>query len=265
MGWLKRIFGRKQQAAESHGDFPVDWLTILDRGLPCYRKLSSKAQQTLRGCIQTFVAAKEFIAHDGVQITDEIKVTIAGNACVLLIGIPHFGVFPRLKEIIVRPHVFGQTVEAIGPDGQRYQIQDRRAGEAWRRGPVVLAWDSVRRSVASSGDGFNVVYHEFAHVLDACDGEFQGAPPLKTKEQQADWARVFRAEYDAFTLAEGRGERTFINPYGATGPEEFFAVVTEHFFEQPRKLRSHHPAIYEQLKRFFQQDPARWGRSAAWT
>ncbi|MBU0637961.1 MAG: zinc-dependent peptidase [Planctomycetes bacterium] len=263
MSWFQRIFRRKQlQRAELLAQpFPPDWLPTVARCLPCYHAMPPAPRDTLRRAIQVFVAEKRFVGTGGLVVDDEVKVTIAGQACLLIAGIPHLGVFPRLHEIIVHPHVYGEVVEAVGPDGTRYQIPQMRAGEAWRRGPVRLAWDSVTRSIARPCDGYNVVYHEFAHVLDMQDGWTGGSPPLE-KEQQVAWARVFDAEYDAFVAAERRGQPTFLNPYGAANPTEFFAVLTEHFFEQPRGLRARHPELYGQLTGFYRQDPARW--MSAW-
>ncbi|MFH1747952.1 MAG: M90 family metallopeptidase [Planctomycetota bacterium] len=260
MSWFDRIFRRKKlrRAEITSRPFPDEWLPVVERSEPHYASLPAEHQRTLRELIQIFVAEKRFLGIAGLEMTDEIKVTIAAPACLLIAGIPHLDVYPRLSEIIVRPKIYGEVTEAVGPDGRRYQIADARAGEAWRRGPVVLAWDSVTHSIAWPCDGYNVVYHEFAHVLDMQAGGIDGAPVLETRDQRAAWQRVFTAEYEAFLEAERRGKKTFLNPYGATRPAEFFAVVTEHFFEQARKLRRRHPDLYEQLVGFYQQDPARW-------
>lgn len=261
--WFDRILHpkRRQPAKTVRPAFPDEWLATVQRSLPAYGWLPADHQRRLRECVQAFVAEKEFLGTYGLEITDEIKVTIAAQAGLLVIGIPHLGVYPRLREVIVRPHVFGDVIEAIGPDGQRYDIPQMRAGEAWRRGPVVLAWDSVKRSIARPCDGYNVVFHEFAHVLDMQAGIANGAPPLETREQQAEWSRVFNAEYKAFIEAERRGRPTLLNPYGASSPAEFFAVVTEHFFEQPGALRARHRDLYVQLRLFYQQDPETWRRA----
>lgn len=260
MTWLDRIFPRRRaRRAEVIGQpLPPPWLRIIRRSVPSYESLSARQQRKLCECVQIFVAEKQFLGTDNLEITDEVKVTVAAPACLLVIGIPELDVYPRLREIIMHPHAYGEVVEAIGPDGTRYRIPNIRAGEAWRRGPVVLAWDSVRRSIASPCDGYNVVFHEFAHVLDMQAGVANGAPPLESREQEATWSRVFNAEYEAFVEANRRGRPTLLNPYGCSHPAEFFAVVTEHFFEQPRQLRARHRELYAQLRLFYRQDPAEW-------
>ncbi len=263
MPWFDRLFRRRRLRHQAivGRPFPDDWLRFTQRSLPFYRRLPAEHRRALREGIQIFIAEKEFLGIGHLEITDQIKVTIAASACLLVVGIPELGVFPRLGEVIVHPHDFGDVVEAVGPDGRRYRIHQTRAGEAWRRGPVVLAWDSVRRSVARPCDGYNVLFHEFAHVLDMQAGIADGSPPLGSKQRQATWSRVFEAEYQAFREEGRRGRLTFLDPYGASNPAEFFAVVTEHFFEQPQELKARHRQLYDQLKGFYCQDPAKWQSS----
>ena len=263
MSWFDRIFHRRRLRREAiiSKPFPDDWLQVMRHSAPFYGSLPAEHQRLLRECIQIFIAEKQFLGIGELTISDEIKVTIAAPACLLLVGIPQLGVYPRLREVIVYPHDFGDVVEAVGPDGRRYRIPQMRAGEAWLRGPVVLAWNSVKRSIVRPCDGYNVVLHEFAHVLDMQAGFVDGAPLLETKAQQTTWRRVFDAEYEAFVKPARRGQWTFLNPYGASSPVEFFAVVTEHFFEQPHELKAAHPKLYAQLEVFYRQDPTRWRTS----
>ena len=257
---LHWLFGRKDRRRQRiiGEPFPESWLPTVRRSVPFYEQLSSDQQRRLRHCIQIFVAEKQFLGCAGLEITDEIKVTIAAGACTLLLGAPHLDVFPRLREVIVYPHDFTETTEAIGPDGRPYEIRKTRAGEAWRRGPVVLAWNSVRRSVASPLDGYNVVYHEFAHVLDMQNGSADGTPPLESAAQAEAWTKTFYPAFKAFVQATRRGQSTFIDPYGAGHPAEFFAVATEHFFEQPDQLRSNQPTLFGLLADFYHLDPTQW-------
>lgn len=256
--WLSRRKQRRRTEIAA-APFPREWERILSGNVDAYNRLPVDQPPRLQKLVQVFVAEKMFIGSGGVQIDDEIKVTVAGQACILLLGLPELDVFPHVREIIVYPHDFGEIVDAVAPDGRRYRIPAELAGQAWHRGPVLLAWDSVEHSVVSPRDGYNVVYHEFAHALDMqTGGRADGVPPLATKEQFAAWSRVFDAEYAAFREADRRGEPTFIDPYGASNPAEFFAVVTEHFFEQPRRMRTKHPELYEQLRLFYRQDPVRW-------
>lgn len=272
MSWFDRLFRRQRlrRKALVGRPFPADRLRVLRRAVSFYRSMPADHQRVLREAVQIFIAEKAFLGIGDLDVTDEIKVTVAGQACVLIVGLPHLDVYPRLREVIVYPRGFGQVVEAVAPDGRRIKIPQMRAGEAWRRGPVVLAWDSVQHAIARPRDGYNVVFHEFAHVLDMQAGLADGVPPLASKAEHAAWSRVFNAEFTAFVEANRRGSRTFLNPYGASEPAEFFAVVTEHFFEQPRELAAHHPALYEQLRTFYAQDPAKWdyyntGSSPCWS
>lgn len=261
LDWLfrRKAGGRENAASQA---FASAWLEILERNVPAFARLSAEQRNRLQELVGVFVAEKEFLGCGGLEIGDEIKVTVAGQACILLLGLPELGVYPRLREVIVYPQDFGEVVEAVGPDGRRYRIPESLAGQAWRRGPVVLAWDEVEHSVYSPCDGYNVVYHEFAHALDMqTGGRADGVPPLASKEQLAVWSRVLNAEFAEFRDAAGRGEATFIDPYGAANPAEFFAVVTEHFFEQPRRLKARHQELYEQFRLFYRQDPAKWQRS----
>ncbi len=262
MEWLRRIFrsGDKRHDIAAGDGLTVEQLQILRESVPYYRLLSDEHRERLAAMVHTFIREKEFVAHHGVEIDDEVRITIAGMACLLLVGIPHLGVYPNVREVIVRPQQFGDEVEAIGPDGRKYTIRNMRIGEAWYRGPIVLAWNNVLRAVAAPCDGYNVVFHEFAHAIDGLTGTTNGSPPMETPEQAADWSRVFSDAFDKFMEANRLGESTFLDPYGASSPAEFFAVVTEHFFEQPRQMLRRHRPLYEQLKRFYRQDPAHWPR-----
>lgn len=259
---LHWLFGRKDRRRQRiiAEAFPEPWLSTVRRSVHFYEQLSFDQRRRLQQTVQIFVAEKQFLGCAGLDITDEIKVTIAAGACALLLGVPHLDVFPRLREVIVYPHDFTETTEAIGPDGRPYEIRKTRAGEAWRRGPVVLAWNSVRRSVASPRDGYNVVYHEFAHVLDMQSGSADGMPPLESSAQAEAWTNTFYPAFKAFVQETRHGRSTFIDPYGASHPAEFFAVATEHFFEQPDQLQRNHPALFRLLAGFYQLDPTQWTR-----
>jgi hypothetical protein len=261
MGLLDWLFCRRARGPEEtiSPPFPDAWLEILAGNVPQYARLPAEQRKRLQEMMQAFVAEKEFLGCGELSIDEEIKVTIAGQACILLLGLPELGVYPRLREIIVYPQDFGQIVEAVGPDGRRYRIPEMYAGQAWRRGPVVLAWDQVQHSVASPCDGYNVVFHEFAHVLDMMSKSGpHGVQSLLPKEQYVAWSQVFKDEYQAFVEPARRGIPTFLDPYAASNPAEFFAVVTEHFFEQPRQLKAHHPELYQQWRTLYRQDPASW-------
>lgn len=209
--------------------------------------------------VRQFIDEKEFWGSRDLRVTEEMKVIVAAQACVLVLNLTRLGLYPQTREVILYPRQFGDTIEAVGPDGKIYKIEPTRIGEVSRRGPVLLAWESVKQSALDPLDGRNVVFHEFAHALDYLDGEANGAPPLEDPDTYAEWSRIFAAEYQELVAAASRGRRTLLDPYGAENPAEFFAVATEHFFEQGYRMKRNHPALYAQLKKFYQLDPARWG------
>ncbi len=260
MSWWRRLFSGRGEARRD-GDpepFRQAWLQTLYRGLPIYRRFPRDQRPVLHRLIQEFLDAKTFWGAEDLAVTDEMKVLIAAQACLMVVNLPRLGLYPKTKEIIVYPSEFGESVEAIGPDGRVYHIDDARIGETWHRGPVLLAWDGVSRTTRSGDDGHNTVFHEFAHALDFLDGAADGVPPLESREQHGEWLHVLRREYERLVSMVRRGRRSFIDPYGAEDPAEFFAVATEQFFEQPRRFHRAHRALYGQLQRFYGQDPAAW-------
>jgi Mlc titration factor MtfA (ptsG expression regulator) len=234
--------------------FPGSWLTILQRNVPFFHRLSPAEQQELQQDIQVFVAEKNFEGCGGLEMTDEIKVTIAGYACILLLNRPH-DYYPRLHSILVYPDAYPAIVVKWGPGNQVIQGHEMRAGESWRTGAVAISWNHVLHRPGEPDAGRNVALHEFAHQLDQEDGVANGAPVLPKTTMYRAWARILGREYQALSEAADDGRPTLLDKYGATNPAEFFAVVTEYFFEQPRQLKALHPELYEELKLYYRQDP----------
>lgn len=235
--------------------FPPEWRAIVERNFPLFRRLPPDDQAELLGHMQVFLDEKKFEGCGGLEIDDEIRVTIAAQACLLLLHRePHY--YPRLVSILVYPHAYvAKTTERL-PGGVVLAGESGRLGESWVDDVVVLAWDAVRSGASDANDGHNVVLHEFAHQLDQEDGSANGAPILERRSQYVAWARILGQEFSSLREKMARGEVTDIDPYGATNPAEFFAVVTEAFFERPHALRRKHPALYEELALFYRQDPA---------
>jgi Mlc titration factor MtfA (ptsG expression regulator) len=259
MRWWRRLIPwRERRKAVRTEPFPESWRRILEGNVPFFHRLPRDQREDLLAGIQRFIAEKEFWGSEGLTVTDAMKVVIAAYACLLVLRIPQFGLYPRTREVIVYPQKFGETIEAIGPDGRRYRIDARRIGEARPRGPVLLAWDSVERLVRTRPARNNVIIHEFAHALDFLDGLANGTPPLDSDERLADWVRVFTGEYEMLIATAQSGGHALLDPYGTANPAEFFAVASECFFEQPRQLHKRHPKLYRQLRAFYQQDPAAW-------
>lgn len=254
--WLKR-FRRRPLVS---GVFPDAWKEILRQRFPLYRRLCEADQRELESLVQRFLNEKRFEGCGGLVLTDEIRVTIAAQACLLLLHRSSDG-YDALKSVLVYPSTYFTPSEG---DAEA-EKQSARLGESWQDGPVVLAWDSVCRGAANPFDGRNVVLHEFAHQLDQADGRADGAPILgkgkPSRERRAaytSWARVLSAKYEQLQQKTRKRRKTVLNKYGATNPAEFFAVATESFFEKPKQLLQKHPKLYAELKDFYQQDPVGW-------
>jgi len=234
--------------------FPKAWLEILDKNIPYYRRLSEADRHELQGHIQVFLAEKHFEGCGGLELTDEVKLTIAAQACLLLLH-RETDAYRRLITILVYPSAYvAKGIEALG-GGVVLEGEQARLGEAWQSGVVVLSWDDVVKGAADIHDGHNVVLHEFAHQLDQEDGTADGAPILEHRSHYLPWARVLQAEYEQLRDDDQHQRITVLDTYGATNPAEFFAVATECFFEKPVQLRRKHPELYEQLKSYYKQDP----------
>lgn len=244
--WLTR--GREPRV------LPAELAAILRKNVPLAARLSEIEQRELERLVLTFLDEKTFEGAGGFEITDEVKVTIAAQACVLLLN-RDTDVYPGLDTVIVYPSTY--VARAVRREGMVViEGESARLGESWDRGVVVLAWDAVRRGTLNVRDGHNVVLHEFAHQLDSEDGAMDGAPRLVPASRYGAWAAVLGAEYEELVEKVHAGRRSSIDDYGATSPPEFFAVVTEMFFEKPVQLRDRHPELYDVLADFYRQDPA---------
>ena len=249
------FFERRRREAIRSRPFPPEWRAIIDRNVPYCGRLSPEDREELEGHIQVLLAEKTFEGCGGLELTDTIKVTIAAQACILLLH-RDTDYYPDLDVILVYPSTYVARGARAAEGGIVVDDAQVRLGESWTRGVVVLAWDSVLSGAADMRDGHNLVLHEFAHQLDQESGDVDGAPALPRRGMYTAWARVLSKDYEKLVGDDARGRRTVIDTYGATNPAEFFAVVTETFFEKPLQLRARHPDLYEQLKLFYQQDPA---------
>jgi len=191
----------------------------------------------------------------GLEVTDEVRVTIAAQACLLLLHMP-YPKYTRVRRVLVYPSAFvPKTVESLS-SGQVVRPDVPLRGQAWTSGVVVLGWDAVERDTRVATDGENVVLHEFAHMLDAEDGSMDGIPVVESASAYRAWARVLSTKFAEFLQRVESGDLTTLNPYGAENRAEFFAVATEAFFEKPVKLREAQPELYALLVDFFKLDPA---------
>lgn len=251
------LFGGRRRARLRAEPLPAEWRAILDRNVPLRARLSPEDRAELEGHVSVLCAEKHWEGAGGLVLTDEIRVTIAGQAALLLLHREVDDPYPDLDTVLVYPRGWRSDARHV-QDGIVAEGVEARLGESWKRGLVIVAWDAAKRGGADPDDGQNVVLHEFAHQLDTEAGAADGAPALPERAMYGPWARVLGREYEALIDALHRGRPTTLDAYGATNPAEFFAVVTEHFFERPRRLRQRHPDLYEQLKGFFRQDPAEW-------
>ena len=234
--------------------FPAEWRRILRRRVPLVARLPAELQLRLKRHIQVFVAEKSFIGCQGQAITDEVRVTIAAQACLLLLGHPQSDCYPGLRQVLVYPDAF--VVERERMVGAGVVQEQRRAlsGESWVQGQVIMAWTEVLAGAADPSDGRNVCLHEFAHQVDQDSGVADGRPWRPGAAARRRWAAVMG---DAFERLQ-REPSVLIDAYGASDPAEFFAVVTEVFFERPQDLAAEAPAVYRELAGLFGVDPMGW-------
>jgi len=231
-------------------------LQILEDNVSLYSLLPPRLREELHGRINIFVDEKQFIGCAEFQITDEVRITIAGNACLLLLKRDR-RCFPGFTSILVYPDTY--VAKTVKYDGLiRINDDSIRAGESWHRGPVVLSWADVMRGTRYHGDGHNVVLHEFAHKLDEENQNMDGLPVLRNRSDYAEWAEVLSKEYESLLIRVDEGSNSVIDGYGAVSPAEFFAVATESFFEKPLQMKDELPDLYRQLEKYYDLDPASW-------
>jgi Mlc titration factor MtfA (ptsG expression regulator) len=235
--------------------FPAEWLSIIERNVPFYSKLPAEDKEELQRHILIFIGEKRFEGCGGLEITDEIKVTIAAQACILLLH-RQTDYYPGLSSILVYPQAYLAHQSRLIAGGIVAEGLEIRLGESWHRGSVVLSWDDVQRSATDIHDGHNVVFHEFAHQLDSSGAKRDSTPVVRDSSTFIAWARILKRDYEKLLRQVSRNGDTLLDKYGATNPAEFFAVATECFFERPKEMRRLHPDLYQELKRFYQQDPA---------
>jgi MtfA peptidase len=247
------FFKRRRRARLRAQPFPADRLAIVERNVPFWRHLPADDRAELLGLVQVFLAEKNFEGCGGLELTDEMRVTIAANACLLLLR-RETDVYPRLQSVLVYPTTFVARVVEEDEDGLVSELDDSLDGEAWDTGAVILAWDEVLHDARHGRDGRHVVLHEFAHQLDQETGEADGTPRLTSGH--AEWARVFGEAYQKLQNDADKRRPTVLDTYGAEDPSEFFAVATESFFEDPVALRRRHAELYAQLQGLYVLDTA---------
>ena len=250
------LLKRRRRKALLSAPLPDQHKHILEERMPLYAKLPPALRDNLDGLINRFLDEVKFFGYEGVEINDDIRVTIAAQACVLLVNKENRW-FKSLKTIHVYPTTFRSRLKSVEGHVHSERAQTR-SGESWAKGPVVLAWDSSAYGAFAAHDGQNVVMHEFAHQLDEQTGVTDGAPLLDKDQSASGWARAFRTAYRRLQRDVAAGHENVLDAYGATSPAEFFAVATELFFERPEELRAQEPDLYDQLSHYYRIDPAEW-------
>jgi len=235
--------------------FPTAWEKYLKDNVGVIPRLSTTERNKLFDVTRVLVAEKNWEGCGGFVITDEVRVTIAAQAALLLLGLEHdyysrclsILVYPAAYEAPTDPHSFADNTGT-----------DPRLGEAWYRGPTIITWETALEESRNWTNGRNVVLHEFAHQLDFLDGVIDGTPVLRNREQGQRWHDVMTAEFNKLKSNSEQGRATVIDEYGATNPSEFFAVTTECFFTQPHRLQDRHPLLFDVLREYYGQDPRAW-------
>jgi len=237
--------------------FQKQWRKIIQQRMPYFRQMPADLQLQLKQHIQVFVAEKEFIGCNGIKITDEIKITIAAQACLLLLN-RKTDYYPKLKTILVYPRAFLKEQSQRGADGVEFTKKVALSGESWGFGKIVLSWEDSLHGAELPNDGHNVVIHEFAHQLDQENGNANGAPILGRGQNYQCWSAIFSQQFEILRKQAAAGIPSIFDYYGATEPAEFFAVVSEVFFERSKQFHQEHPALYKQLTNYYKVDPIHW-------
>jgi len=237
--------------------FPASWRKILKRNVPYVRSLPADLQLQLKRLIRVFVAEKSFVGCGGLVITDEIRITVAAQACLLILSFPNY-YYPNVHQVLVYPDAFVVNRDYTDGIGILQNQSQVLSGESWAHGQVILSWQDTVDGAATVDDGRNVVIHEFAHQLDQEKGYANGAPNLMSRERYQRWSDTLGAEFARLQSQVSRQEPSLFSAYGTTNPAEFFAVISETFFEQPRRMAEEHPELYSQLGAFYRLDPLSW-------
>ena len=252
---LARLGAWREQRALARRAIPdALWELTLLR-LPFLARLDDADRAELRRLCSLFLDRKQFHGVGGLEVTDDMALLIAAQAClpVLRLGLDYYAGF---VGIVVHPDEVVAQRSVMDEDGIVHEYEENLTGEAMSGGPLMLAWADVQDAAEAADWGYNVVIHEFAHVIDMCAGLADGVPPLPEAAARERWIEIIDGAYEAFCELVDSGADTVVDPYGAEAVEEFFAVAVEAFFVAAVPFRRESPAMYELLAGYFQQDPA---------
>ncbi|MGJ8597858.1 zinc-dependent peptidase [Sulfitobacter sp.] len=255
---IYRAWARKQRKAQMlESALTEEEHAIIARQVPLVARMPRALRDKLEGKICLFLDQVTFQGCNGLEMTEEMELSIAAQACLLVMNTQSW--YDNLTTVMVYPSAF----KSKGTRTDGYVVTETetvRTGESWSRGPVILSWAHSAQGGLNADDGHNVVLHEFAHQFDDRSGRTDGVPVLAGGQSHATWVRVFREAFARHVRLTEKGARTVIDPYGATGHEEFFATAVEVFFEKSAALQEAEPDVYDQLLQLFQIDPAAWNQ-----
>jgi Mlc titration factor MtfA (ptsG expression regulator) len=252
------LLRRRRRRLAFSSRLPEPMRAAIERNVPIVNALPAAVARRLEGLVVAFLAEKQFVGCNGLVITDEVRATIAAQACLLLLGRGPRSLYDELQSILVYPGAFWVEDEVHDDDGLVTRRRRELSGEAWDAHRVIVSWEDIAATARRPPDGYNVVLHEFAHHLDA-----EGLGLAVAARDAAAWHQELMEEFSALRAAVERGDETFLDPYGAEDATEFFAVVTEEFIECPLDLREAHPRLYGLMRDFYGIDPAAWIEGAA--
>jgi Mlc titration factor MtfA (ptsG expression regulator) len=252
-GWFTRW--RRRRALRRHPLVLAEWRAVL-ADTPCLHGLSAVERAHLRELSILFLQRKTLTGVQGLELSGRMRLQIVAEACLAIL---HLGIdyYDGWREVVVYPESFRVKRQLTDDMGLVSDSDQAMSGEAWERGPVILAWAELEADRAARGAGRSVVIHEFAHKLDMLNGRANGMPPLHPGMPVPEWTAAFMEAYVTLQQRITHHQRGCVDAYGATSPAEFFAVVSEHFFTAPVHLEHECPAVYRQLQLFYRQDPAR--------
>lgn len=254
--WLLFIRPTARKLKLARRAFPSNWAALLQTRWPLYRRLSEAERIHLHRLILLFLDEKEFYGCNGFTLSDQVRVLIAAQACLLVLE-QRLDAYAGLQSILVYPGAFRNRQTRHDGAGVVHQEMSVRLGESWGTGRIVLSWEDVLAGLADDSDS-NVVFHEFAHQLDQADGLSDGTPILSSRAQVQRWVAVCKREFERLRLDSHYGLPTVMDSYGAVNEAEFFAVATETFYLSPQRLAEHSPALFAELLAYFRHDPRRW-------
>lgn len=255
--WLSQYRRERRRSELRQQPFPPSWPALLAEQVPLYARLPSALREQLHGHIQVLLDEKDFHGASDFVVTDAMRLIIAAQASLLLLNRP-VEYFPMLRSIVLHPGVFVVNRETWDASGVHHSERQVLSGESWERGQLVLSWDDSLAGGMNSEDGYNVVLHEFAHQLDLESGAVNGMPGLHSAARRQAWTITFSAAYADHRARVDAHTNTWLDPYAASSPAEFFAVITEAFYELPQAVQAQYPQVFTQLCNYYRVDPRNW-------